>query len=59
MEAGRDHGLNAKEAGRVLEQVQAIVALWREEAIRLNIPMADRNSTFSDQNNGRQNGGQI
>jgi len=43
----------------VLEQVQAIVALWREEAIRLNIPMADRNSTFSDQNNGRQNGGQI
>jgi hypothetical protein len=29
MEADRVYGLNAKEAGRVLEQVQAAVALWR------------------------------
>lgn len=42
MEAARDYGLSAREAGDVLKQVQAAVAGWREEAIRLNIPKAEQ-----------------
>jgi serine/threonine-protein kinase HipA len=42
MEASHDYGLNAQDAGRVLEQVQAGVAPWREEAVRLHIPKSEQ-----------------
>jgi serine/threonine-protein kinase HipA len=42
MEACKDYGLNPERAGDVLKQVQAAVAGWRDEAIRLHIPKAEQ-----------------
>jgi hypothetical protein len=42
MEACKDYGLSPQRAGDVLKQVQAAVAGWRDEAIRLQIPKAEQ-----------------
>jgi hypothetical protein len=42
MEAARDYGLSARDAGDVLKQVQEAFAGWREEETRLNIPKAEQ-----------------
>ncbi len=42
MDASRDYGLSAREAGDALKQAQDAVAGWREEAAGLKIPKAEQ-----------------
>ena len=42
MEAHEAYGLNAQEATHALQQVQAAVDGWRDEATRLNIPKTEQ-----------------